>query len=636
MVGAGDPTEAAVQVLIIGREGDYGVDFVESFAALGVDWQLVLLPDVSAALHRMQADPPDVVVCDLRPVGMEGGALLDRAKAFAPKAARIMLLEERDAGQAMRLLGSAHRLLHKPLRAEELIEAVDSIVELQELLGSEALRAAIGRVDRLPPPPKLYLQLSQAVNDPNASLAQIAGLVQQDPATAARVLRVCNSAYFSSGRNVADVRTAVIRLGQQELRRIVLASEVFRDSADGADCEAMRLRSLKASQLAARIIDSASAEMAATAALLAEVGLLLPGVRVPDGRGGWRGDGPHYAEAGAFLLGMWGLPMPIVEAVAHHCHPGRSRARGFWMVGAVHVACALAGGREVDLAYLEQAGVAARLPGWRKLAAELGAAQVATPDASAGVEPPAAEAHRRAAMELLAGQPGAKIEDGQVSFQLLGYVQGDSRSADAVDAALQLQAFDAVAVDLCSERLQHLRGGQPVAAPGWWTLLFGRQAALQLGRYLLDAYRQWRAEVWGSDPLAAACELVEGAQQRQYPVWAVDLPLDVLLGNELGHMSPFRRIHHYLHCQEVLRSGPGDSPLPRTQGGDLLQAAWDALLPGQQLGRQSLYPERLRHVLAELRRRAAASGARRVLVLTAAAHVPALRRGFRDSRGAAG
>jgi len=33
--------------------------------------------------------------------------------------------------------------------------------------------------------------------------------------------------------------------------------------------------------------------------------------------------GASHAEIGAYLLGIWGLPYPVVEAVAHHHQPGR-------------------------------------------------------------------------------------------------------------------------------------------------------------------------------------------------------------------------------------------------------------------------------------------------------------------------
>ena len=84
--------------------------------------------------------------------------------------------------------------------------------------------------------------------------------------------------------------------------------------------------------------------------------------------------GPEWynsAEAGAYLLGLWGLPMPIVEAVAHHQQPGRMRMSGFWVAGAVHVASALVAGTPVDEAYLRSVGQIDKLPKWRSLSEQM-------------------------------------------------------------------------------------------------------------------------------------------------------------------------------------------------------------------------------------------------------------------------
>ena len=43
-------------------------------------------------------------------------------------------------------------------------------------------------------------------------------------------------------------------------------------------------------------------------------------------------------DAAAYLLGLWGLPAPIVEAVAFHHTPARSDLRSFGPLAAVHVA----------------------------------------------------------------------------------------------------------------------------------------------------------------------------------------------------------------------------------------------------------------------------------------------------------
>lgn len=352
-------------VVVVGQTTQALAPLAAELADYDPGWKLRAAVDEQAAIAAVAEDRADVIV-----TGMHGGcgpALFNLLRSRHPDVARLLLLDRDDHSLPLGVLESAHRLLNRPLHSEELIDAIESIIELRELLGDSQLKALIGQVGHLPAPPKLYLELTRAIDDPSSSPAQIANLIAQDPAIAAKVLRLCNSAYFCGGRTVTDLRSAVVRLGLQTLRRLVLATEVFAHAANETpDREAIRRRALLASQLAARLLGGSSAELAATASLLSEVGRLLPGI----GEGGSEG-APHYAEAGAYLLGLWGLPMAIVEGVAHHHQPQRSRTRGFWVSGAVHVARALAANEPVDEEYLASVSMLDRLPKWRKMAEEL-------------------------------------------------------------------------------------------------------------------------------------------------------------------------------------------------------------------------------------------------------------------------
>jgi len=67
--------------------------------------------------------------------------------------------------------------------------------------------------------------------------------------------------------------------------------------------------------------------------------------------------------------------MPIVEGVAFHLTPNRSRQRGFWIAGAVHVAHAMVGGIALDEAWVDSAGLRDKLPEWQRLAGKLADAE---------------------------------------------------------------------------------------------------------------------------------------------------------------------------------------------------------------------------------------------------------------------
>jgi HD-like signal output (HDOD) protein len=72
-------------------------------------------------------------------------------------------------------------------------------------------------------------------------------------------------------------------------------------------------------------------------------------VKIKDWQGEYIAFGVTHAEVGAYLIGLWGLPDALVEAIAHHHRPLRSTERKFGPLGAVHLADALEHHRRSDL-----------------------------------------------------------------------------------------------------------------------------------------------------------------------------------------------------------------------------------------------------------------------------------------------
>ncbi|WP_407354036.1 HDOD domain-containing protein [Luteimonas sp. R10] len=354
-----------MHILFVGDSAILPPDVIELVAAMDDTWRIDTVPDGGSATALVaETDIDAVVVASVLP-DMSPATLLEQLRTLRSGCSRIALVA---GGQlpSLRITGLAHRLLPLPLSAEILLEATGSLEDLCELLDNPELRSRIGRVEQLPSPPHLYLRLMHALEDDDISAQDVAQLIAGDPGIAAKVLHLCNSAFFSNGRTITDLRGAVARLGMATLRDVVLASEVFSLPA-GSDIDHAQLqqRSLLASRLARRMLPESSAELGAIAALLADVGLLLPGVRNEHEPARPHDDRPGHTEAGAYLLGLWGLPMPIIEAVAFHRDPSRSSVRSFWVTGAVHVAMALASDGKIDEAYLARTNMADRLEGWR-------------------------------------------------------------------------------------------------------------------------------------------------------------------------------------------------------------------------------------------------------------------------------
>lgn len=349
-------------ILVVSNDGARAEEIRRELADQGLDWRLDWTSDVATALSAAQA--PDVLVCAEQVGTYSGIALLAQLRVRHPETMRILLTTPDDQQGSTLALEVAQRVLPEPLDGLALIDAVEGAAELRALLDDPALKRAIGRVGSLPTAPNQYLALTRLLRDPDVSAARIAALIGEDPALTAQVLRMTNSAYYSAGREITDLRTAVTRLGQNALRQLVLASEVYFTGSHSAAAKGMRDRALRISRLASELLAGPSADLAATAGLLAEVGLLLPQQAHVNEAGAVT---PHNV-AGAYLLGLWGLPPPIVEAVAFYTTP--SRIRGFWVTGAVHVAASLVNGTEVDEGYLRRVGQHEQLARWSALANE--------------------------------------------------------------------------------------------------------------------------------------------------------------------------------------------------------------------------------------------------------------------------
>ena len=369
------------------------------------EWEMVFVGGGEAALAELKVAPFDVIVSDMRMPGMDGATLLKHVQERFPNVVRIVLSGHTDPEAALRAVPVAHQFLSKPCDAEALQAVVQRACSLKAFLSDETVRGAIGQVDVLPSVPRLYMAVSRALADPDSSLDDIANVVEQDAAMCAKILHLVSSAFFGIPRRVGNIHQAVTYLGTSMIKNIVLSVEVFRTWSEsgklaGFSIDAEQSHALLTSRIAMRIMgDKSKAEDAFMAAMLHDVGKLILATYLPDEFARVIENrreqarpmhvieqevcGVTHAEVGAYLLGIWGLPYPIVEAVAYHHAPTRVPHERFEILDAVHVANLLArehesaspGGageicEEINASYLEALGMMDQLPAWREIVTE--------------------------------------------------------------------------------------------------------------------------------------------------------------------------------------------------------------------------------------------------------------------------
>ena len=356
-------------------------------------WQVGFATGGRAALEILAAGGIDMVVTDLRMPDMDGEQLLLEVRERYPEVARIVLSGQAEAATAQRLLAVAHQFLAKPCPAEQVREVLARTECLKLLLADEELRALVGRMGALPVLPATYARLVRMLDDPRASIGSVAAAVREEPALSAKVMQAVNSAFFGLPNRMSDPQQAARYLGDRALRALILSLEVI-DALSagrgvlGAVAEQVRARGLATAHLAAvvaRRIAPGAGDDAFLGGMLHDIGRLLLAARLPDefrcvvatARDGGREEpaerevlGVTHAEVGAYLIGLWGLPHPVVEAVAFHHDPARARHSTPCALTAVHVAAALAepGRRELapelDAGYLDALGLPGSPEAW--------------------------------------------------------------------------------------------------------------------------------------------------------------------------------------------------------------------------------------------------------------------------------
>lgn len=372
-----------------------------SFRSMRDEWEMRFANSGQDALSILENEECDIIVSDMRMPGMDGIELLSRVKEKYPTVIRFILSGFSDKQMILRSVPLAHQYLSKPCDAQTLKSTIDHTLQLQNLFKDEKLKDLVSLLESIPTLPTLYNELQKELLNPDSTIENISRIIEKDVGMTAKILQLINSAFFGLKREITTTEEAVNYLGLDIIRSLVLSIEVFEKYKHSTNkwfnMERLMNHSLTCANYAKIIAKDVKMEKVLIGnsfmgGILHDIGKLLLVANLPKEyeqvaelvsnknarffEAERLAFGASHARIGAYLLGLWGFPNNILEAVAFHHDPNTSARHSVSPLLAVHVANGLChkfdGDVEdeasiIDEAYLKELGLTGKVERWEKL-----------------------------------------------------------------------------------------------------------------------------------------------------------------------------------------------------------------------------------------------------------------------------
>jgi HD-like signal output (HDOD) protein len=394
------------RILFVDDEPRVLADLGLMLESVSYKWDVALAGSGEEALEVLRQSPFDVVVSDLRMPNMDGVQLLAEIEKRHPRIARVILSGQSDKAAVSTSIGSTHQFLAKPFDVERLMSAVGRACAMCNLMSNDAVRRLVSQMDAVPSLPLLYLEILDELESPMASMARVGSIISRDIGMTAKILHLVNSAFFGLPQRLSSPTLAAMLLGVDTIRAFLLSAHVF------SEIETAKLREFQLDRLWNHSINTAVyareiakverqnrklIDEAFVAGLLHDVGKLSLVTKLPsdyrqvlnlilkENVTAYVAEsevfGTTHAEIGGYVLGLWGLPDSVVDAVRSHHYPMGDQNPESVPLMAVHVANVLEAQThasnvaqtlsQIDSNYLTEIGKANRLSVWTEVCAEI-------------------------------------------------------------------------------------------------------------------------------------------------------------------------------------------------------------------------------------------------------------------------
>ena len=210
---------------------------------------------------------------------------------------------------------------------------------------TEQLKNIIMTTRDLPAMPQVASKVLELSSDPNTSAIQLQQIISDDQAMTARILKIANSAMYSCSRKVKTLTEAIVMLGFNSIRSLVVTSAArnlynTRNATTGLKERLLWEHSIGVAFACRLLVQDripSLAEEAFLAGLMHDIGKLVLNLRVPEQFDEivqivYNDNRPfditekeilgfNHAEVGALLVNKWNLSPLLEDTILKHHTP---------------------------------------------------------------------------------------------------------------------------------------------------------------------------------------------------------------------------------------------------------------------------------------------------------------------------
>ena len=238
----------------------------------------------------------------------------------------------------------------------------------------------------------------------------------------------------------------------------------------------------------------------------------------------------------------------------------------------------------------------------------------------------------------LRDQPIERVHRDGVEYVVLGTAHVSRSSVEAVHKLLSIERFDAIAVELCESRAQGMRDPEAFKQMDLFRVIRQGKAGMVAASLVLSTFQKRLADQYGIEPGAEMKAAMDGAEQRNVPLWLIDREVGTTLKrawHSVGFWQRFGLLGGML-ASVFERETIDEKEIEKLKQGDMLESAFSEFANESAPLYRSLIAERDAFMAARLREEAGSSitaNPCKVLVVIGAGHLKGLCENLRVQQG---